>query len=123
MTKAQAEACTDQMLEALPARLADTIGDLSIYVASSRFDRDVLRAAMKQAGQIVIIPRTFRALYMGTPLAAGAADGEDEDPPTGVIILNAAMLRDEQDLLDTLLHEIGHALGYDEAGVSALGLE
>jgi len=124
MNKAEAEACTDQMLAALPDRLAETIGDLTIYVAGSRNDHDVLRAAMEEAGQgQVIIPRTFRAVYMGTPLAPAAADEEDADPPSGVIVLNAAMLRDEQDLLDTLLHEIGHALGYDEAGVSALGLE
>lgn len=124
MNKADAEACTDQMLSALPERLADTIGDLTIYVASSRGDLEVLRAAVKESGQGgVIIPRDFRALYMGTPLAASAADDDDVDPPSGVIVLNAAMLRDEQDLLDTLLHEIGHSLGYDEAEITALGLE
>jgi predicted Zn-dependent protease with MMP-like domain len=125
MQKAEAEACTNQMLGYLPDELAETIGDLTIYVAADRQDLEVLRAAVKESGQgRVAIPQNFRAVYLGTPLDPAVDDESDDvELPKGVIVLNASMLRNEQDVLDTLLHEIGHALGYDEDEIAALGLE
>jgi predicted Zn-dependent protease with MMP-like domain len=125
MNEAETEACTDQVLAYLPDKLLDAIEDITIYVARDRQDLAVLRAAVRESGQgRVAIPQNFRAVYLGTPVDLAADDeAEDTDRPTGVIVLNAALLRDEQDVLDTLLHEIGHALGYDEDEVAALGLE
>ena len=40
-----------------------------------------------------------------------------------MIVLNAAKLLTAEDVSLTLLHEVGHALGFDEYEVAALGLE
>jgi predicted Zn-dependent protease with MMP-like domain len=124
MTPADVEHCTDQLVGLLPRALTEACGDLSIYVARDRDDLEVLRAAVKESGQKqVAIPRNFRAVFLGTPVDP-AADGEaDFEGPTGVIVLNASMLRSTEDVLDTLLHEFGHALGFDEDEIMLLGLE
>jgi len=124
MDKATADACIDEALDALPEAVQDTIGELMIHVARDRHDRQTLNIAAFQAGlRRVVVPKDFRGMYIGTPLGATDDEAENVDRPTGVIVLNAAMLRDEQDVCDTLLHEIAHSLGFDEAEVSALGLE
>ena len=125
MTVAEVQACADQMLGALPAEIVSACGDITIHVARDRGDLAELKEAVKESGQErVAIPRNFRAVYLGTPLAEAADDEDDEvDGPTGTIVLNAAMLRDPEDVLYTLLHEMGHALGYDEDEIAALGLE
>jgi predicted Zn-dependent protease with MMP-like domain len=125
LTVAGVEEITNDLISLLPAALIESVGDITIHVAASRSDLAVLRAAVKESGQeAVAIPQDFRAVFLGTPVDPGA-DLEDEETegPTGVIILNAAMLRDTQDVLDTLLHEFGHALGFDEDEVAALGLQ
>lgn len=126
MTVAEVEEATNRVVcEELPDEWADALGDITIHVAANRQDLVVLRAAIKEAGQrAVSIPQDFRAVFLGTPVDPGAdLDDEDTAGPTGVIVLNAAMLRDEDDVLDTLLHEIGHALGYDEDEIAALELQ
>jgi hypothetical protein len=125
MTPAAVEEETDQLLELLPEWLTDAVADLEIYTARDRDDLEVLRAAVRAAGQTrVMIPRNFRAVFLGTPLDPAADDeAADVERPQGVLVLNASMLRSTQDVLDTLLHEFGHALGYDEDEIAALGLE
>lgn len=124
MDKATADACIDEALDALPAGVTDAIGELYIHVARDRHDRQTLSIAAQQAGlRRVAVPKDFRGMYIGTPLETTDDEAENVDRPTGVIVLNAAMLRDEQDVLDTLLHEIAHSLGFDEDEVAALGLE
>lgn len=125
MNVAEVQDCADQMLAALPAAMVNACGDITIHVARDRGDLAVLKAAVKESGQgAVAIPRNFRAVYLGTPLdPAGDDEDLEVDGPTGTIVLNAAMLGDPEDVLYTLLHEMGHALGYDEDEIAALGLE
>jgi hypothetical protein len=65
-----------------------------------------------------------RGMFAG----AQAVLPDEDDPadpgvkPTGYIFLVAANLRHPDDVRRTWLHEVGHALGLDEAEVSELGL-
>lgn len=123
MTVEQVELAISEALDALPADVTASIEDIGIFVAESRADTQTLREAVTESGQqAVTIPQNFRAVFIGEPMVA---DAEDEDPElaSGVILFNAAMLRDEADVVFTLMHEIGHALGYDEDEVAALGLQ
>jgi predicted Zn-dependent protease with MMP-like domain len=124
MKPEEVETVIDETLDTLPKRVTGAIADVQIYVAKSRSDTKTLREAVTKSGlQRVTVPQDFRALFMGEPLAASEGDDEEADPVVGVIVFNAAMLRDSEDVVFTLLHEIGHALGLDEDEVAALGLE
>lgn len=124
MKTEEVEAVIDEALDTLPKRVTSAIADVQIYVAKSRGDTATLREAVTKSGMHkVTVPQDFRALFMGEPLAAAEGDDEESDPVVGVIVFNAAMLRDSEDVVFTLLHEIGHALGLDEDEVAALGLE
>jgi predicted Zn-dependent protease with MMP-like domain len=111
-----------------PEALIAVVQNVTVYVARDRYDGAVLKAAVQEAGQgPVAIPHNFRAVYIGEQLDDGAVADDDADAAVdsirGVIVLNASMLRSAEDVFDTLLHEIGHALGFDEDEVAILGLE
>jgi predicted Zn-dependent protease with MMP-like domain len=125
LTVEEAQGYVDDVAQSLPEDVAAAIAEVSVYVAASRNDVEVLRAAVREAGQgPVKILRNFRAVFIGTPIDPSAdPEAEDVEPVRGVIVLNAALLRDPADVVATLLHEIGHCLGFDEDEVAALGLE
>jgi predicted Zn-dependent protease with MMP-like domain len=128
---AEVEECVNDVAAMLPAGVAAAIENVTVHVARDRGDLEVLRAAVR-AAKIgpAKIPANFRAVFMGVPLETRAdeydPDAVDDERPAkvrGAIVLNASLLRDQEDVLYTLLHEIGHALGYSEDEVAALGLE
>lgn len=128
MTVAEVDEYVNAFAQTAPARLVAAIQHVTVHVARDRQDLAVLRAAVKEADQgPVAIPQDFRAVFIGVPLDPAAAGADDMsevlDPISGVIILNAAKLVTPQDVIDTLMHEIGHALGFDEDEVTMLGLE
>ncbi len=128
MTVGEVDACVTDFSLTAPEALIAAVQNVTVYVARDRDDADVLKAAVREAGRgPVAIPRNFRAVFIGDQLDEDAAANDDADAVIesiqGVIVLNAAMLRSPQDVIDTLLHEIGHALGYDEDEVAILGLE
>jgi predicted Zn-dependent protease with MMP-like domain len=123
VTVAEVEAAIDMTIEALPAPIRDMV-DITIHVARDRQDLPVIKAAIKEAGlESVAIPQDFRGMYLGEYLEDVDDDDDDREPIAGVMVLNAAMLRRDEDVLFTVLHELGHALGYDEDEITALGLE
>jgi predicted Zn-dependent protease with MMP-like domain len=130
---AEVEACVDDVAAMLSEAVAAAIQNVTVHVARDRGDVEVLRAAVR-ASKLgsAKIPHNFRAVFMGHPLETrgdeydpDAADPDSEPPARvrGAIVLNASLLRDQEDVMYTLLHEIGHALGYSEDEVAALGLE
>jgi len=128
VTVAEVDEYVNAFAQTAPARLVAAIQHVTVHVARDRQDLAVLRAAVKEADQgPVAIPQDFRAVFIGVPLDPAAAGADDMsevlDPISGVIILNAAKLVTPQDVIDTLMHEIGHALGFDEDEVTMLGLE
>lgn len=74
------------------------------------------------------IPDDTKGMFLGEPMESEEdkdEEGEDTETvslPEGFIILVAANLADEKEAAIVLLHEVGHALGLDEAGVAQLGL-
>jgi predicted Zn-dependent protease with MMP-like domain len=124
VTKADAEACVDQVMDALDEGLAEALGDVTVYIVEGRTDPE-LRAAIQNAGMPrALVRQDFRGLYLGTCARTLDEDagGELPDMPAGSIVLNSQALEDLADVRDTLAHEIGHALGMSEAEVENLGL-
>ena len=128
MTVGEVDACVTDFARTVPAGLATAIQHIDVHVVRDRGDAEGLRAAVRAAGMgPQEIPQNFRAVFLGEPVDQEAVAADDVDQVLesiqGVIVLNAAMLRSPQDVFDTLLHEVAHALGYDEDEVAMLGLE
>jgi len=74
-------------------------------------------------------PPDLLGLYVGMPLSGHEGhEGAAELPPTIFLfqrnIERACVDEDElrEEIVVTLYHELGHALGFDEDGVDAMGL-
>jgi predicted Zn-dependent protease with MMP-like domain len=125
MTKAEAETCVDQVMDAVNEEIAAALADVQVYVVTGRDDPE-LKAAIRYAElPRAIVRRDFRGLYLGT--TARALDADDDGGavpqlPYGSIVINCAAVAGFDDLRDTLAHEMGHALGMTEEEVENLGL-
>jgi predicted Zn-dependent protease with MMP-like domain len=125
MTKADAENCVDQVMDAIDEEIAEALGDVQVYVVEGRADPE-LKAAIRYAEMPnALVRRDFRGLYLGTTARAlSSAAGDDVTPqlPYGSIVLNCQAVEGLEDVRDTLAHEMGHALGLSEEEVENLGL-
>lgn len=72
------------------------------------------------------LPADTKGIFIGEPMEVEDEDGEGEhvieELADGAIAIVASNLKDADEIVLVLLHEIGHALGLDEEGVKALGL-
>lgn len=122
-------------LFAPPPRLSDAEIDRVVSRALEGLPPEVREAVEETAIEVVPLPRPHPdvdplslGLYLGTNALERSVDGAPGLPPRIEIyrrnIERIARDRDEavEELRITLLHEIGHHLGYDEEGVAGLGL-
>lgn len=66
-----------------------------------------------------------RASFQGWPATddrEAEDEGEDPELPDGVLTLAADRFNLDDDVQTTLVHELAHALGFDETDVSLMGL-
>lgn len=66
----------------------------------------------------------MKAMFVGEPLSHEEDDDDTEivELPEGVIALVASNLSTNEEVHIALLHEVGHALDFDESEVAQLGL-
>lgn len=123
MTKADAETCVDQVMDALDEEIAAALADVQVYVVEGRADPE-LKAAIRYAEmRNALVSRNFRGLYLGT--TARSLDDDDGAAlplPYGSIVINCEAVAGLDDVRDTMAHEMGHALGLSEEEVENLGL-
>ncbi len=84
----------------------------------SEFDEDPF------AGEGEGMPPTCKAVFVGEPMNVEEDDDDTEivEYPNGVIALVASNLENPEEVHIAFLHEVAHALDFDEDEVSQLGL-
>jgi predicted Zn-dependent protease with MMP-like domain len=116
-SEADFEAAVRAALDALPAQVVDQLRGMAITISDEG-------AARQAYGMFVPGAQSLSRVAQWFPWS-GANDTPDE-----IIIFRDTLTRDfghDQTLLrakvvETVRHEVGHALGLDEAGVRRLGL-
>ncbi len=118
MTLAELETAADLAWDSLGDEVQAALEHVEIVLAATYDDPDLVTKGIG-------LPPDTRAVFIGDQAELADEDdpGSEGTPAGGVIILVAAMLRDDDDVRLTLLHEVGHALGLDEDEVENLGLE
>ena len=116
-SEADFEAAVRAALDALPAEVENQLRGVAITVSDDG-------AAQHAYGMFVPGARSLSKVAQWFPW------GEANDAPDQIVIYRDTLTRDfgkDQTLLrakiiETVRHEVGHALGLDEAGVRKLGL-
>jgi predicted Zn-dependent protease with MMP-like domain len=116
-TEADFEAAVRAALDALPAEVEDQLRGIAITVSDDG-------AANHAYGMFVPGAQSLSKVAQWFPW------GKANDAPDQIVIYRDTLTRDfgeDQTLLrakiiETVRHEVGHALGLDEAGVRKLGL-
>lgn len=76
------------------------------------------------AGEGEAMPPTCKAVFVGEPMNVEEDDDDTEvvEYPNGVIALVASNLANPEEVHIAFLHEVAHALDFDEEEVAQLGL-
>lgn len=129
------------VLATLPDKVSSALEDVDVIFAPTveaakmelretvkeDFDEDDLPKALKELDEIFAdeLAATTKGCFLGAPMETEESeDGPDEIValPEGSIILVAENFRDQEEVQLVVLHEVGHALGYDEDEIARLGL-
>lgn len=123
MTVEDAIKSSAELWALLPAEVEQQLGDVRIEVVASPSDPEVFTILHEEGLELEEPPEPgTRGLFLGFDAEPSDDETDDADPPVGVILLFAESLPNDEAVKLTLCHEIGHALGMDEAEVEALGL-
>lgn len=116
-SEADFEAAVRAALDALPAEFENQLRGVAITVSDEGAARHAYGLFMPGAQSLSLVAQWFPW-------------GEANDAPDLIVIYRDTLIRDfgkdqallRAQIIETVRHEVGHALGFDEAGVRKLGL-
>ena len=127
------DALLEEAIDALPVELRDLIEQVPVIVEDHP-DREVLEEFRDADGTLPELDELC-GLHTGIPFTERHLDGDPELPPeimlyrSGIIALAGGWDQPEADdvvyeeIMITLLHEMGHQFGLDEEDLRRLGYE
>ena len=122
LSEAAFEAVLDRATERLPAEFRSALVDVQVMVER------VPGTELIDPSDPAATPPDLLGLFVGASLLDRSNEDSFELPPTVYLFQRnlERAARDEEHLIEeietTLYHELGHALGFDEDGVDAMGL-
>lgn len=130
MNHEQCAVLVAKFVEGLPREIGKQLGAVELLVcADPETATKELREIMEgENGQeLEALPGDCKGVFIGEPLEReedgdGEGDMETVTLPEGVIAVVASNVKDVDEAVLVVMHEIGHALGMDEDEVKALGL-
>jgi len=128
-----AEQCSilvQKFVSGLPKPIAKQLEDVELLVCPDTATATAeLREQMEgeDGKELEALPDDTKGVFIGEPMeseedADGDGDMETVTLPSGIIVIVASNVKDADEVVLVVLHEIGHALGMDEEEVKALGL-
>ncbi|MFT4710254.1 MAG: putative Zn-dependent protease with MMP-like domain [Bacteroidia bacterium] len=121
VTEDELDAIVDEARAALPETFQQALAQVAVVVEPMP-----TRSMAKSGGNLAETPPDLLGLFLGAPIGEPAAPGET---PTCIRLFTRNLERIcttraelVLEMQVTLYHELGHALGLDEAGVDAIGL-
>lgn len=105
----------------MPPEIRDKLSEVEVLIFDSvEHASSELREEFEDP--VAPLPADCKGIFVGEPMEV-EEDEEEAEFPEGVIALIASGIEDPEEGVIVLCHEIGHALGLDEEGVAALGLQ
>lgn len=129
----------NEFVSGIPDKISDTLEDVEVMLVESPEDATAelleeitvdeggrARPITAEDQKLATVPADTKGLFIGDPMEREESEEDAEEEtiidPSGVIVLIANNLASKDEVVLVLMHEIGHALGLDEAEVKALGL-
>lgn len=129
MQLAELESAAQGFMNGLPAQIIDALADVELVLSD---DRDkVIRLLKKELGadfDEAELLADCKGIFVGCPTEVEETDTDDNSVeevtyfPEGHLVLLAGNIENKEEGLLVLMHEIGHALGMNEAEVKEMGL-